>query len=94
MNIEKIFASNVFTMGTMKEYLDPEDYAEVKNVIKNGGELSLKTADVVAKAMKELREFMFERVYKNPEAKSEESKAEMLIQTLYSYYRHHLEKLP
>ena len=53
MNIEKIFASNVFTMGTMKEYLDPEDYAEVKNVIKNGGELSLKTADVVAKAMKE-----------------------------------------
>ena len=45
----------------------------------------------VAKAMKDLRQFMFERVYTNKEAKSEESKAEMLMQTLYSYYRHHLE---
>ena len=48
----------------------------------------------VAKAMKELRQFMFERVYQNSEAKSEEGKAEMLVQTLYSYYRHHLELLP
>ena len=44
--------------------------------------------------MKKLRQFMFERVYQNKEAKSEEGKAEMLIQTLYSYYRHHLELLP
>ena len=51
-------------------------------------------SETVAKAMKELREFMFERVYQNKEAKSEEGKAEMLIQTLYSYYRHHLELLP
>ncbi len=48
----------------------------------------------VAEAMKALREFMFERVYRNPEAKSQEGKAEMLIQTLYSYFRHHLELLP
>ena len=48
----------------------------------------------VSGAMKRLREFMFERVYKNPEAKSQEGKAEMLIQTLYNYYRHHLELLP
>ncbi len=48
----------------------------------------------VEKAMKDLRKFMFEHVYTNPEAKSEETKAEMLVQTLYSYYRHHLEKLP
>ena len=47
----------------------------------------------VAEAMKKLRAFMFERVYKNKEAKSEEGKAEMLVQTLYSYYRHHLELL-
>lgn len=48
----------------------------------------------VADAMKKLRQFMFERVYQNQDAKSEEGKAEMLIQTLYNYYRHHLELLP
>ena len=51
-------------------------------------------SEPVADAMKKLRAFMFERVYRNPEAKSQEGKAEMLIQTLYSYYRHHLELLP
>ena len=37
---------------------------------------------------------MFENVYQNPIAKSEEGKAEELIETLYDYYKHHLEKLP
>lgn len=50
-------------------------------------------SEPVAEAMRKLRQFMFERVYQNKEAKSEEGKAEMLIQTLYSYYRHHLELL-
>lgn len=50
-------------------------------------------SEPVAEAMQKLRQFMFERVYQNKEAKSEEGKAEMLIQTLYSYYRHHLELL-
>ena len=48
----------------------------------------------VADAMKALREFMFENVYKNPDAKSEEGKAEMLVQTLYDYYLRHIELLP
>lgn len=50
-------------------------------------------SEPVAEAMRKLRQFMFERVYQNRDAKSEEGKAEMLIQTLYSYYRHHLELL-
>ena len=54
----------------------------------------IKMSDEISKAMKDLRQFMFEYVYTNPLAKAEESKAEMLIQTLYSYYRHHLELLP
>ncbi len=45
-------------------------------------------------AMKNLRRFMFERVYQNKEAKSQEAKAEMLMESLYSYYLKHLEKLP
>ena len=48
----------------------------------------------VGDAMKKIRQFMFENVYTNPKAKAEEAKAEMLIQTLFSYYRHHLEELP
>ena len=41
-----------------------------------------------------LRDFMFERVYKNPVAKSEESKAKRVIQELYEYYFQHIEELP
>ncbi|MBQ3515909.1 MAG: deoxyguanosinetriphosphate triphosphohydrolase, partial [Lachnospiraceae bacterium] len=48
----------------------------------------------VAEGMQKLRQFMFERVYQNPDAKSEESKAEMLVTTLYEYYLKHLELLP
>ena len=51
-------------------------------------------SDKVAKAMKSLRAFMFERVYTNPEAKSEEGKAEMLMETLYEYYMNHIDALP
>lgn len=50
-------------------------------------------SEPVAQAMKSLRQFMFERVYQNKEAKSEEGKAEMLMQTLYKYYIGHLELL-
>ena len=40
----------------------------------------------VDKAMKDLRKFMFDRVYTNPVAKSEEGKAEQLIETLYIHF--------
>ena len=53
MNVEEIFASNVFTMRTMKERLPKEAYEEIEYVIENGGELSKGTADVVAHAMKD-----------------------------------------
>ena len=48
----------------------------------------------IEQAMLELREFMFERVYRNPIAKSEESKARIIIQELYRYYLAHPEKIP
>lgn len=48
----------------------------------------------VETAMLELRSFMFERVYRNPVAKGEESKARRIIQELYKYYMDHPEKLP
>jgi dGTPase len=48
----------------------------------------------VEQAMKELRQFMFENVYQNPLAKSEESKAENLMITLYDYYLKHIDLIP
>ncbi|MDO4514543.1 MAG: deoxyguanosinetriphosphate triphosphohydrolase [Lachnospiraceae bacterium] len=54
----------------------------------------IRMSEPVADAMMKMRQFMFERVYTNPEAKSEESKAERLVITLYDYYLKHLDKLP
>lgn len=48
----------------------------------------------VSKAMQQLRAFMFEHVYQNPEAKSEEGKAEVLMETLFHYYLKHIDLLP
>ncbi len=48
----------------------------------------------VENAMKELRAFMFSRVYKNPKAKGEEIKAIRLVQQLYRYYQKHTNELP
>lgn len=53
LNVEEIFAKNVFTLGKMKERLPKNVYKEVKRVMDHGGELSATTADVVAKAMKD-----------------------------------------
>lgn len=51
-------------------------------------------SEPVDTAMKKIRQFMFERVYQNPEAKSEESKAEVLMETLYQHYLKHIDDLP
>lgn len=58
------------------------------------GKNEIRMSEPVAQAMGKLRQFMFEQVYQNREAKSEEGKAEILVQTLYNYYRRHLELLP
>lgn len=51
-------------------------------------------SEPVEAAMKQIRAFMFDRVYKNPLAKSEEGKAEMLVETLYQHYLKHIDDLP
>ena len=53
INVEEIFASNVFTLGVMKERLPKDVFRDVKKVMEQGGELSLADANVVAKAMKD-----------------------------------------
>ena len=48
----------------------------------------------VDKALMDLRSFMFERVYRNPVAKGEESKAKDMLQRLFEHYITHPEDLP
>jgi dGTPase len=42
----------------------------------------------------ELRSFLFDKVYFNSEAKSEEYKAEAVVETLYTYFVKNPDKLP
>lgn len=58
------------------------------------GTNDIRMSPAVDEAMKKLRKFMFERVYQNPEAKSEEGKAEMLMETLYHHYLKNIDVLP
>ena len=58
------------------------------------GKNDIQMSPDAAEAMSKLREFMFKNVYQNPVAKSEEGKAEELIETLYDYFLKHIDKLP
>ena len=53
MSISEIFGSNVFSTSVMKERLPKKVFAEVMDVMENGGQISMATADVVANAMKD-----------------------------------------
>ena len=45
-------------------------------------------------ALKDLRAFMFERVYRNPVAKGQESKAKDMLQKLFEFYYENPDQLP
>ena len=45
-------------------------------------------------ALRDLRSFMFDRVYRNPVVKGEETKAKDMLKQLYEYYVNHPEALP
>jgi dGTPase len=59
---------------------------------REAGEIQLSPA--VDQALKDLRAFMFERVYRNPVAKAEETKAKDMLKRLFEYYVAHPEALP
>lgn len=62
------------------------------NASREAGEILL--SPEVEKALSDLRSFMFERVYRNPVAKGEETKAKDMLGRLYEYYYSHPEAIP
>ena len=94
--------------GILKESDIPSEYTDVlgnstkerlntmiSDIIMNSiGKNDLVMSEPVRKAMTELRKFMFESLYLNPTAKSEDAKADKLITELYRYYVANTDKLP
>lgn len=76
---------------TMEERLD----TYVHDIISHSmGRPVVEMSAPVEKAFGQFRSFLFERVYTNPKAKGEESKAMGIVEQLYAYYYRHLELLP
>ena len=65
---------------------------DIINISREAGDIQL--SPHVEKALKDLRSFMFENVYRSPIAKAEESKAKDMLQRLFEYYFTHPEALP
>ena len=54
----------------------------------------MQLSDPVERALSDLRAFMFERVYRNPVVKGEETKAKAMLCRMYEYYYNNPEKIP
>jgi dGTPase len=66
----------------------------VKDVIFNSTGPDISMSPGVAAAMDELREFLFENVYRNPVVKGEETNVREMLRRLYFYYLKSPDKLP
>ena len=58
------------------------------------GSGDVRMSDEVGQGMRDLRAFLFEHLYSNPVAKSEESKASSMVKQLYEYYAADPARLP
>ncbi len=63
-------------------------------VINSMGKDDIIMSAETAQAMRDLRFFMFEHVYKNPVAKGEEVKAKAMLEQMFYFYMDHIEELP
>lgn len=63
-------------------------------ILHSEGKNEISMSKDVERAMKGLREFMFQHVYTSPVAKGEETKAKELLEYLFHYYMEHEELLP
>lgn len=94
--------------GIMKENEIPKIYRDVLgsdskdrytniivDIVENSSGINdIKMSKDMLKAFYGLRDYMFTKVYTNPIAKNQESKAENMIVELYEYYIKHFDELP
>ena len=67
----------------------------VHDIVTNSmGKNDICMSEPIGSAMQAMRQFMTERVYRNPVAKSEEGKAEALMETLYGHFMGHVDEMP
>lgn len=76
---------------TTKKRLDTLVHDIVKNSV---GINDILMSEAVEKAMMGLRSYMFESVYTNQVAKSEEKKANEMLKQLFHYYLKHIDDMP
>lgn len=66
----------------------------IHDIVRNSeGKPDIYMSEGVEKAMADLRKFMFANVYTNPRAKSEEQKAQDMLEHLFMFYKEHPEKM-
>ena len=65
----------------------------VRDIVESSGE-DIRMSPSVEQAMTVFREFLFERVYRNPIAKAEERKVEGMLRALYEHYLADPARLP
>ena len=67
----------------------------IHDIISNSkGKDDIVMSEGCAQALKELRSFMFTNLYKNPVAKSEESKAKVMLEHMYHFFYENVDLLP
>ena len=67
----------------------------VTSIIRESGDQPyIRMEEPIQQATDRLRAFLFERVYRNPVAKSEETKAQEMLIRLFEYYVTHWENMP
>ena len=63
-------------------------------IIHSMGKDDIIMSDETAEALRDLRLFMFDNVYKNQVAKGEEVKAKTMLEQMFYFYMDHIEQLP
>ena len=67
----------------------------IHDIVSNSeGKNDIVMSPAVYQAMQDLRKFMFQNVYTNPVAKSQEKKAEKMLVDMFAYYMEHTDAVP
>ena len=102
-DIDDAIRAGILTNGdipkSISDVLGHTHSARINALVTDAIQTSMEAGEIVLspsvdKALKDLRAFMFERVYCNPVAKSEESKAKDMLKRLFEYYCNHPSALP